>query len=311
MQTGDDMKWTTPAAFAFGLAIGGMFVARGDAPDTKVPPQEQPLVAMNREFRAAYGLARAGVIDEFGPVILFDGETMTLRRGKERTVAELKFPEYDHLKAIAHLPFSVFLLLHPAEGAIPEKRLANLQRLLGRAEAAYPTLGKQGFTPVQVERSEAIFAMCFAQIKRSLNAKTCTAGQATEFARTAAPLCLAHAADAAKHQIDIMHTQVSAWRKDVPAVEWAKLRVVVQGGPMPRRENAAVQYFAKLLGVPGECERLVYHESVYDEAKSMTLLGAHQLDTDAGTAFFNDPTRLKRDLLCDGVAAYLRTFRVQ
>jgi hypothetical protein len=66
----------------------------------------------------------------------------------------------------------------------------------------------------------------------------------------------------------VMHAQVSAWRNAVPVAEWAKL-LVVQGGPMPRKENVAVQYFAKLLGVPGECEQRVYHESVYDEAKSM------------------------------------------
>ncbi len=305
------MKWMTPAAFALGLGIGGTLLARDDAPAAKAPAVDEALVAMNREFRAAYGLARAGIIDDFGPVILFDGESMTLRRGKARAVVELKFPQYDRLKTVAHLPFSVYLLLYPAEGTIPDKRLANLRRLLARAEAAYPTLGRQGFSPAQVERSEAIFALSFAQIKRALDAKTCSAAQATEFARTAAPLCLAHAADAAANQIDVMHAQVAAWRNDIPPADWAKLRVVVQGGPMPRRDNIAVQYFAKLLGVSGECNRLVYHESVYDEAKSMTFLGAHQLDADAARAFFNDPTRLKRDLLCDGAAAYLKTFRVE
>src|ERR1700752_228909 len=129
------MKWTTLAAFALGLAIGAALVARGDGPDAKATPKEEPLVAMNREFRAAYGLARAGIIDDFGPVILFDGESMTLRRGKDRVVADLRFLDYDRIKAGAHLPFSVYLLLHPAKGTIPDKRLANLRRLLERAEA--------------------------------------------------------------------------------------------------------------------------------------------------------------------------------
>src|SRR5262245_59673742 len=185
------MNKSTVAVFACGLLARCAPSARGDGPADKAPPKAEPLVVMNPEFRAAYALARADIVDHFGPVIIFDGESLTLRRGKERTVAPVKFPQYDRLKTVAHLPFSVYVLLHPADGPIPEKRLANLQRLLERAEAGFPTLDKQGLTPEQMERSRAIFALCFAQIKRALNAKTCTAEQATEFARTAAGLCMA------------------------------------------------------------------------------------------------------------------------
>jgi hypothetical protein len=71
---------------------------------------------------------------------------------------------------------------------------------------------------------------------------------------------------------------------------------------MPRAKHTAVQYFARKLGVPGEGLRLVYAEAIDDETKALNLLATHQLDTDIGVAFFNDPDRMMRDLLGDAAS---------
>jgi hypothetical protein len=82
--------------------------------------------------------------------------------------------------------------------------------------------------------------------------------------------------------------------------------VVVIGSALPRKDNVAVQYFARLLGVPGEGPRLVYAESLWDEARAVNLLGTHELDTAIGSAFFADPRRMHRDLLADAAAEHLK-----
>src|SRR5205085_273935 len=81
--------------------------------------------------------------------------------------------------------------------------------------------------------------------------------------------------------------------------DWGKLKVVITGSALPRKENLATQYFARLLGVPGEGPRLVYAEGLYEEAKALRLLNASAVDTRLGEVFFDDPARMHRDLLAD------------
>jgi hypothetical protein len=91
-----------------------------------------------------------------------------------------------------------------------------------------------------------------------------------------------------------------AWKKDLTAEEWGSLTVIVQGMQPPRVDNAAVQYFARLLGEPhGEGRRVVYAEGLGDEEKALNLLGTLRLDGKLAVAVFNDPVRMYRDLLAD------------
>ena len=46
--------------------------------------------------------------------------------------------------------------------------------------------------------------------------------------------------------------------------ERRRLTVIVTGRALPRKDNLAVQYFARLLGLSGEGDRLIYAESVVD-----------------------------------------------
>ena len=104
---------------------------------------------------------------------------------------------------------------------------------------------------------------------------------------------------------------MKAWRKLLSAEEWGRLKVIVCGSQMPRRENLAVQYFAKLLGEKGEGTRILYAEALFEQEKVLRLLGTHLQDRDIAQAFFDDPLRLHRDLLADGAAEYLRTLEVK
>jgi hypothetical protein len=66
-----------------------------------------------------------------------------------------------------------------------------------------------------------------------------------------------------------------------------------------------VQYFARLLGQSGEGRRIIYAESLFEEPRALDLLATHLVDSRIGVEFFNDPERMKRDLLSDAAQQYL------
>src|SRR5262249_22265519 len=115
--------------------------------------------------------------------------------------------------------------------------------------------------------------------------------------------------EAARSQLDGLHKQMSAWRADMTADEWTKLRVVIMGSALPRRGNLAVQYFARLLGEKSESPRIVYAESVWEEDRALRLLATYMLDAGVGVAFFDDPLRMHRDLLADAAAEYIKQMK--
>jgi hypothetical protein len=77
------------------------------------------------------------------------------------------------------------------------------------------------------------------------------------------------------------------------------------GTQAPRKGNLAVQYFARLLGEPGEGRRIVYAEAIFDETRALDLVATKLVDTQVGIDFFNDPLRMHRDLLSDAAQDYL------
>ncbi len=80
---------------------------------------------------------------------------------------------------------------------------------------------------------------------------------------------------------------------------------MILGSALPRKQGLTVQYFARLLGEPGEGPRIIYAESIRDEAKALDLMATRAVDTNIGVDFFNDPARMHRDLLSDAARDYL------
>jgi hypothetical protein len=75
----------------------------------------------------------------------------------------------------------------------------------------------------------------------------------------------------------------------------------------PRVGNLAMQYFRHILGPDVDDKRLVYAEGAREEERALQTLGTVLLDTGVGEAFFDDPSRMLRDLLADAAEAYLKT----
>jgi hypothetical protein len=275
------------------------------------PPSADPLLTINKQFRKTYSQVRAAKLARNGPVIVAEGEKLVLLRGKEREEVEIDLTKYHRFKAFAHVPLTVYLLLDTNEtGMIAEEQLAELRRLRESIIAACGTLAERGFSAEQRECQRKLLADSLAVAEEALKQQRCTEKDRTAFARKMSPLVLANVADAARVQIDGYHAQVSAWRRKLSAEQWGKLLVVIMGSQMPRKDNLAVQYFARLLGEAGEGRRIIYAEALFDEKRALNLLGTHLMDREIATAFFDDPVRMNRDLLGDAAAEYLRTLKI-
>jgi hypothetical protein len=153
-----------------------------------------------------------------------------------------------------------------------------------------------------------LLGRCAAFLDGVLKTGRYEAGELRALTKGAGPVVLSNAAEAARAQIDAYHAQGSAWRRQMPEEQWAKLHVVILGPQMPRRHNVAVQYFAKLMGLPGESRRLVYAEELGGEEQALKLLATHRIDSELSEAFFGDRERMEIDLLGNAAAVYLDGF---
>jgi Tfp pilus assembly protein PilX len=260
-----------------------------------------PLEPANNAFRAAYKSARQDTLIAVGPVVIVSGDDLVLHRAGKRTSAKVVPPLYHDLKVYSHVPLAAYLLTRPGLDA---DRRAELTMFLNDVEAIGDVVKLGPFNDDQRRRQQTIIEETLRYLKDA--EKTVKPEDRTAFARKMAPLVLANSTDAAKTQIDGLHQQMTKWRAELPPEEWKALKVVVTGGPMPRVGNLAVQYFAWLLGEPGEGKRIVYAEAIFDETKALNLLATHRLDADVGTAFFNDDRRMHRDLLSDAATEILK-----
>jgi hypothetical protein len=285
---------------------------RSDNADGRVGHQEAPadaFEAIDLDFRAAYASGRAALLARLEPIIIVDEDRLVLvHRNKREEVTAIP-PLYHRLKAVAHLPLAVWVSLAPyGDAPLDEARIDRLRRLRDRIDAVSKALETAGFDERQRARSQSLLDRSRELLSQVLETREYKQADLTAFTRTMAPLVLAHAADAARAEIDAYHARLSAWKAQMTAEDWARLRVLVIGRQMPRKHNVAVQYFAKLLKLPGESRRLVYAETLDGEQHALELLATHQLDSELSLAFFDDPDRMEIDLLGNAASVYLDAF---
>jgi len=274
------------------------------------PTERDPLMALNNSFRIAYAASRKEALTHKGPVIFVEGDYLTLLRNDKHSKVKVIPEVYHELKAVAHVPLAIFVMLEPyGEAEIDADRLAGLRKYREQLDPAVKSLAKRGFTEAVLKRQEDIFAQSAAFLDTVLKNKTFKKNELTAYARKMAPLVLANADDAAKAQLDALQQQMKTWRAEMSDDEWRSLRVLLQASHMPRKGFLATQFFARLLGEKGEGQRIIYAEALYDEGRALNLLGSYLLDIPAGIAFFDEPLRLARDLLDDAAAAYLKKMK--
>jgi hypothetical protein len=288
-----------------GLACAA--VGQATSPTPRAEPAGDPLVTLNESFRAVYRHTKDEVLAHGGPVILTVGDSLVLRRGGVRQQVPYTPAVYHVLKGVAHVPLALDVLVAPHAGVavLDDSVLAELRDLRRLMEAAEPALDGRGLDPEQLDRARHIYAESRAFLDQVIQARCCPRDGRVAFARRMHPLIVKNVGEAARAELDALHARVTAWRKEMSPDEWKALKVVILGSALPRKQSLTVQYFARLLGEPGEGPRIIYAESVRDENQALDLLATSEVDTRIGVDFFNDPTRMHRDLLSDAAREYL------
>lgn len=301
-------------SWIIGMIVVGLLAldSHGESPEKKSssPAAEQPadartvpaeLDTLNIASRKMYADARKLELSTIPVVIIVSGDDLILRKNGKRTAVTVIPAEYHTLKCVAHTTLALFTHLSFEPGKpLADERLKTLTEYQALLTAAKPVVEKFGFDPDSLARQKRIIDRAQEFIAKVLQDGKVSADDLAKFCRASRADILANGAGAAKAQLVAIHKQVMAWQKDMTPQEWASLTVIVSGAQTPRVENAAVQYFARLLGETGEGRRIVYAESLWDEEKAVNLLGTLRLDGKLSVAVFGDPFRMYRDFLADG-----------
>lgn len=264
------------------------------------------LASLNDTSRAAYQSARETALRRAGPVLLLEFDVLVLRYGIHRTEVSVSSDRYTALKSISHIPLAIFALLSPvADTNLDATRLYDLRVYLEQVKQAPASLATHGLEPAQLERQNRIVTECQEFLGEALRSQRVDGKQLDAFTRKLRPLLDENSMDAARAQIKVLDERVRLLRATLTDEEWNRVTAIVLGSQLPRKNNLAVQYFARLLGVPGEGRRIIYAEGLGTEQRALELLGTYLVDTRIGTAFFEDSTRMYRDLLGDAAKQIL------
>src|SRR5262245_29399782 len=88
-----------------------------------------PLLDVNKAFRAVYAAARNDVLARMGPVILVSGDDLVLLRDGRRTEAKVIPAIYHTLKTVSHIPLAIYAMTAPvADVPLDDARRAGIRQ---------------------------------------------------------------------------------------------------------------------------------------------------------------------------------------
>lgn len=276
---------------------------RGSEPDKKA---KTAMSVLNRSFIGAHAAARKQNLATGGPVILLrSGQLVLIRDGKEQAVDV--FPdEYDTFKVFAHLPAAIYLMLGPqGVGELDAERIEQLHAYRKKMDLVGERIEDIGLKGPDLARQRILLTESKRFLDGVVKKRRVSWKELYGYTLSMTPLIKVNLAGAAAAQINGMHRQMMAWKEEMTASEWKKLRVAIKDAVLARDGNLAKQYFQHLLNLKDEGVRLVYMEIYYPPTPMETLLATRTVDRGLGIAFFGDPDRMFRDVLADAATAYL------
>jgi hypothetical protein len=292
------------------ISLTALITAKQVAAEVNAPAQQNetdPLVTLNNAFRGEYSRAKTEALSKIGPLIIVEGTNIVLVRNGKRTEAQIQPPIYQALKAVAHIPFAVFLMFEQSDfGELTEERVAELRDYRKLIVDAQSNLGDRGFSDGQLQRQQKIIDDSLAFLDAAIENRQVQKTALDDFARQMTSVLLENVDEAARAELDALHSHVSEWRHQMTPDEWKALHVVVMGAHMPRDEEITMQYFERLLDEPIEGRRIIFAEGLWEEPRALDLLGTHLVDGSTGAAFFGEFMRMHRDLLSDAAKVYIQ-----
>jgi hypothetical protein len=270
-----------------------------------------PLDNLDNNFMKTYD-ARTGVVRATNPPFIeVSGGSLFLHlHGQDAIKVRVLTDPYHHLKDVAHIPFTIYLLLYDRGNAqLSDEQLGPIHDLQVQLTAAQEALASEGFEPVQLDRQRQIFDASTRLIEVVLENRTVDQGMLKTYARTMAPLMLKNADEAGCFQVQATHKQILAWKPMFTQQDWKNLHVVIKNSHQPRYREASTQYFAWLLGgssptwaLPGETNRVIYVEALFGKQTAEDELLDVLVDFEASRFFFGNEWRMTEDILSDGAA---------
>ncbi|HWZ21445.1 MAG TPA: hypothetical protein VNW06_02260 [Cytophagaceae bacterium] len=280
-------------------------------------PKTGSLSTLNKQFHADYNQLVNYKISHFGdslsPVMVFAGDTLIFKYKGKREAARIIPLEYHQLKAIDHLSLGIFTLVSTwPEGIIVDSNLVKLKTHLMLCDNVLQELTTYLFSDSILVRQKKIVFQSKDYLTMLLKEKKYKKSDRNNFAKNSRQFSLDNTDEAARLEITNLHTQVMLWRKQMNAVAFNHLYVVIGSSHQARYREISVQYFDKILSEKSDGSaltenRLVFAESVFNEVGCLSMLARHLIDQEIGLEFFDDRYRMQRDLLSDAATKYLKT----
>jgi hypothetical protein len=284
--------------------------AEGAAAAPSTPAAE--LTAVDRFFVTSYGRAVQRVLADEPPAFLVLPDRLVLYRRAVRREWPLLPPRFTELKTIAHVTLGLFAVLSPSDGApLGAGDAVALRTYQGLIATARGALRQVQLSAAQRERQEQILAASQALAERALADGGMRAADLTAFCRQMRPLVDANIDEAVRLYLDELNRRMEEALPLLDAAERSDYLVIVSGVHQARIDNAAMQYFNRLLRDPPVItQRLMYAENVFDEAGALHLLGIHRMARRVGSAYFDDPYYMNRDLFSREAGRYVPTMKL-
>lgn len=260
---------------------------------------------LNDDFRVNYRSAKDQVLKQTTYVIVVEGDDVVLLHRGERSLERFTPAVYHSLKTVAHLPLGVFVTLSGHTGHVPDPVVTRLVRTRELVRSARERANEEFASGPQLDRQLRMLDAAEQLISLVAETKQVEQGKMNIYLRDMLPLVMANTEEAARLQLDGLHAIMRKWHKQHGEDLVTKMHVIVMGPQAPRRGNLALQYFARLLDLKGEGPRLLYSESIFDEAKAIDLLATRLVDDGASEAFFGNKDRLQLDLLAEAAERYV------
>lgn len=260
---------------------------------------------LNMAARTAYAKARDKVLEGNVPVFVVS-DKVTLVRGQHLGSRAYTPILYDQLKSLSHLPLGIAgagLLALEKSGDSSWRTL--LQDIRAKARVAQERMSAAAFNENQKARQTDLINRSIAYIDRALASPTLNPDDLKAYASSVGPLVLANANDAAQAQIDMLDQAVKELAQQLTADEWARATAVITGPKTAREGNLQSQYFLFAWNEKATGNRVLYMENIFEDDPALAVLQTVLNDRKIGALFFNDPSRMERDLLSDAATAEL------